>query len=289
MDNYSKPIFIAELCCNHMGSVDVAKVMIDLAKKAGADIIKLQKRDNDTWAKRKPNIYNFPHPDMANAFGETYKAHRDFLEFSFEEHRELKKYCDEKKIKYSASVWDLKSAKEICSLNPFMIKVASPCNNNFEMLGWLCKNYNGEIHVSLGMTKRSEIEKLVNFFIANKREKDLVLYSCTSGYPVKYQDMCILEIKYLKEQYGKIIKNIGFSGHHIGTSIDIAAYTLGANIIERHFTLDKSLKGTDQKVALTHEEFTALVLEIKNVRKALKYKPKDILDVEIKNKEKLKW
>lgn len=289
MNNYNKPLFIAELCCNHMGSVEVAKVMIDLAVDSGADIVKFQKRDNECWAKRKPNIYNFPHPVEQDSFGKTYKAHREFLEFTFLEHKELKKYCDEKKIKYSASVWDLKSAKQICSLEPYMIKIASPCNNNFNMLEWICKNYKGEIHVSLGMTTRTEIAKIVDFFKKNNREKDLYLYSCTSGYPVNYCDMCILEIKYLREKYGNIVKGIGFSGHHIGTTIDIAAYTLGASIIERHFTLDKSLKGTDQKVALTHLEFKQLVSDISNVFETLKYKENDILDVEINNLEKLKW
>lgn len=289
MMTYKKPVFIAELCCNHMGSVDLAKVMIDLAKQAGADIVKFQKRDIDAWVNRKPNIYNRPHPNENNAFGKTYKDHRQFLEFTFDEHKELKEYCDLKKIKYSASVWDMKSVQEICSLNPSMIKVASACNSNYEILEWLCKNYKGEIHVSLGMTSRDDIKRIVDFFIKHKREKDLYLYSCTSGYPVEYKDMCILEIKYLIENYGNIIKGIGFSGHHIGTVIDIAAYTLGANIIERHFTIDKQLKGTDQKVALTKEEYETLIKDIMIVKETLTYKNKDILDVEISNKEKLKW
>lgn len=287
--NYKRPIFIAELCCNHIRSVDLAKLMIDLAKKSGVDIVKFQKRDIHTWEKRKPNIYNSPHPNVNEAFGKTYKEHRKFLEFSFSEHKELKKYCDDKKIGYSASVWDIKSAKQICSLNPKMIKVASPCNSNYEMLEWLCDNYSGEIHVSLGMTSKEDIDKIVKFFINKNRAKDLYLYTCTSGYPVQYEDMCILEINNLIKKYGKVIKGIGFSGHHIGTAVDISAYTLGATVIERHFTLDKSLKGTDQKVALTKEEFEELILNIDNVRKALSYKNKDVLDVEIKNKEKLKW
>lgn len=289
MNEYNKPIFIAEICCNHMGSIDIAKKMIKQSKDAGADIVKFQKRDIETWAKRKPNVYGKEHPNQNEAFGKTYKEHRQFLEFSFEEHKELKQYCDLIGVEYSASVWDLKSATEICSLNPNMIKVASPCNSNTEMLTWLCENFKGEIHVSLGMTERKKIAEIVDLFITNNRAKDLYLYSCTSGYPVEYKDMCILEINYLKTKYENIIKGIGFSGHHIGTSIDIAAYTLGATIIERHYTLDKSLKGTDQKVALTEQEFHQLVTEIENVRQSLTYKPENILDVEIKNREKLKW
>lgn len=289
MSKYKKPLFIAELCCNHQGSIDIAKLMINLAVEAGVDIVKFQKRDIDSWEKRKQNVYESPHPNPSNAFGKTYKEHREFLEFSFSEHKQLKEYCDKLNIGYSASVWDVKSAKEICSLNPKMIKIASPCNNNYEMIEWICDNYKGEIHLSLGMTSKKEIDEIVKFFIKKGREKDLYLYTCTSGYPVKYEDMCILEIKYLKEKYGNIIKGIGFSGHHIGTSIDIAAYTLGIDIIERHFTIDKSLKGTDQKVALTKDEFIKLIADIDTVRKALTYKQKDILEVEIKNKEKLKW
>lgn len=289
MLKFNKPIFIAELCCNHMGSLDIAKVMIDLASEAGADVVKFQKRDIEEWTNRKPNVYNNKHPNPSNSFGNTYKEHREALEFSFDEHKILKDYCDKKNVEYSASVWDIKSAKEICSLNPFMIKVASPCNSNFELLEWLCNNYFGEIHLSLGMTSHDEIERIVNLFVDNKRNEDLVLYACTSGYPVEFEDMCILEIHYLLEKYGSIVKKIGFSGHHIGTTIDVAAYTLGASVIERHFTIDKDLKGTDQKVALTKNEFAKLVNDVNDVYKALKYKDKDILDVEIKNKEKLKW
>lgn len=289
MLKFNKPIFIAEFCCNHMGSLDIAKVMIDLASEAGADVVKFQKRDIEEWTNRKPNVYNNKHPNPSNSFGNTYKEHREALEFSFDEHKILKDYCDKKNVEYSASVWDIKSAKEICSLNPFMIKVASPCNSNFELLEWLCNNYFGEIHLSLGMTSHDEIERIVNLFVDNKRNEDLVLYACTSGYPVEFEDMCILEIHYLLEKYGSIVKKIGFSGHHIGTTIDVAAYTLGASVIERHFTIDKDLKGTDQKVALTKNEFAKLVNDVNDVYKALKYKDKDILDVEVKNKEKLKW
>lgn len=289
MIKYKKPRFIAELCCNHQGSIDVAKIMIDLAAESGVDIIKLQKRDIISWQKRKKNIYESPHPNENNSFGKTYKEHRKFLEFTFEEHKQLKEYCDKLNIEYSASVWDIKSAKEICSLKPKMIKIASACNNNYEMLEWICENYEGEIHISLGMTSKKEIDEIVDFFVKKEKNQNVYLYICTSGYPVKYEDMCILEIKKLKEKYGNLIKGIGFSGHHIGTSIDIAAYTLGVDVIERHFTLDKSLKGTDQKFALTKDEFIKLLEDIDAVRKSLTYKEKDILDVEIRNKEKLKW
>lgn len=155
-------------------------------------------------------------------------------------------YCNEIGIEYSTSVWDLTSAKEITELNPKMIKIPSACNNNYEMLQYLCDNYSGEIHVSTGMTSKEECEEMIQFFEKNKRNQDVVLYVCTSGYPVPAEDVCLLEINNFKEKYGNRVKEIGFSGHHKGIAIDIAAYTLGATVIERHYTLDRTWKGTDR-------------------------------------------
>ena len=230
---------IAEIGCNHKGDFEIAKEMIQRAKVyCNADIVKFQKRNNLELLGVEG--YNAPHPHPENSYGETYGKHRDFLEFTVEQHAELKKYCEEIGIIYSTSVWELTSAKEIAGLNPQLIKIPSACNNNFEMLEWLCDNYDGEIHLSVGMTSKALIQKIVDFFVEKKRNQDLVLYSCTSGYPVPFEDICLLEIKRLKEQYGDIVKAIGFSGHHLGIAVDIAAYALGAEFIERHFTLDRT-------------------------------------------------
>lgn len=236
---------IAELCCNHMGSIDLAKKIIIAAKKNGADIVKFQKRDIDEWVQRKPEVYLKPHKNSENSFGKTYEEHRRFLEFNFDQHKELKEFCDELGVSYSSSVWDIKSAKEIISLNPPIIKIAAACNQKYELLDYLCSNYYGEIHVSLGMTLYDEIDEIVNFFEKKGRNKDVVLYACTSGYPVKPSEVCLLEISRLISKYENRVKAIGFSGHHSGTILDVVAYTLGAKFIERHFTLDRTFKGTD--------------------------------------------
>ncbi len=279
---------IAEIGCNHKGEMEIAKELIKIAKIfCNADVVKFQKRNNKELLTEEQ--YNTPHPNPANSYGETYGAHREYLEFTAEQHAELMEYCSEMDIVYSTSVWDLTSAKEIAVLNPELIKIPSACNNNYEMLGWLCENYNGEIHASTGMTTKEEIEELVSFFESKGRNKDLVLYNCTSGYPVPFEDVCLLEITRLKENYAHRVKEIGFSGHHLGIAIDIAAYTLGATWIERHYTLDRTWKGTDHAASLEPAGIRKLVRDLRATEKALSFKGKDILDIEDVQRGKLKY
>ena len=197
--------------------------------------------------------------DSMNSYGDTYGAHREFLEFTAEQHAQLKSWCEEVGITYSTSVWDLTSAKEIAALNPVFIKIPSACNNHFEMLSWLCDNYEGEIQLSFGMTTHEEEEQIVRLFEKHGRAKDLILFSCTSGYPVPFEDVCLLEISRMREQFEKRVKAIGFSGHHLGVAVDVAAYTLGANVIERHYTLDRTWKGTDHAASLEPDGVLSLI------------------------------
>lgn len=283
-----KPFIIAEIGCNHKGDMEIAKALILCAKYfCCVDAVKFQKRNNKELLTEEE--YNAPHPNPVNSYGKTYGEHREFLEFTVEQHKELKEFCESHDIIYSTSVWDLTSAKEIVSLNPEFIKIPSATNNNFKVLEYLCDNYEGDIHLSLGMTTKEEIDKIVQFFIDKKRNKSLVLYSCTSGYPVPYNDICLLEIKKLYDAYNNVVKAIGFSGHHIGIYPDIAAFTLGAAVIERHFTLNHNWKGTDHKASLEPQEMRELVEALTNVDNALAYKNVDLLDIEKVQRQKLKY
>ena len=279
---------VAEIGCNHKGDMEIAKEMIKIAAiYCKVDAVKFQKRNPKELLTEEE--YNAPHPNPINSYGNTYGEHREYLELTLEQNKELKKVCEEFGVEYSTSVWDMTSTKEIVSLKPKLIKIPSAMNTNLEILDYICENYEGEIHVSTGMTTKDEIDKIVNYFIKKSRNKDVVLYSCTSGYPVPYEDICLLEIKRLKEKYGNVVKEIGFSGHHIGTAIDIAAYTLGATWIERHFTLDRTWKGTDHSASLEPEDMRRLVRDLKNTEKALNYKEKDLLEIEKAQREKLKY
>lgn len=288
METYNKPYVIAEAGCNHMGQMKIAKELIQTAAIfCKADAIKFQKRCNKELL--TPEQYNAPHPHPENSYGKTYGEHREFLEFSLDQHKQLKEWCEEVGITYATSVWDMTSAKEIASLKPKFIKIPSACNNHLAMLQWLCDNYEGEIQVSLGMTTHAEEENLVRLFEKNGRNKDLVIFSCTSGYPVPFSDVCLLEVKRIKEAYGDIVKKIGFSGHHLGIAVDVAAYTLGAEVIERHYTLDRTWKGTDHAASLEPDGVRKLVRNLNAVHEALTYKDQEILPIEAVQREKLKY
>ena len=190
---------------------------------------------------------------------------------------------------FSTSVWDVTSAKEMASIAPSFLKVPSACNNNFEMLKVLRDDFDGQVQLSIGMTTKEEVEEIVSFFEeTNQAKTRLLIYACTSGYPVPAEDVALMEISWLYEKYGNRLNEIGFSGHHLGTSLDIAAYTLGARWIERHFTKDKNYKGTDHGASLEPDELKVLVEQLSATHSALEYKTEDILPIESIQREKLK-
>ncbi|MEH6406649.1 MAG: N-acetylneuraminate synthase family protein [Leeuwenhoekiella sp.] len=286
--NYIKPMVIAEIGCNHKGEFDIAIELLNLAKECGADVAKFQKRNNKELLTEEQ--YNAAHPNPANSYGNTYGAHREYLEFTVDQHAQLKKHCDKIGLEYSTSVWDTTSAHEMITFKPRLLKVPSACNNNFEMLKVLRDDFKGDVHLSFGMTTQAEESRIVEFFEETGQAKErLVIYSCTSGYPVPFKDVCLLEISRLRGTYGDRVKHIGFSGHHLGIAIDNAAFTLGATWVERHFTKDRTWKGTDHAASLEPTGFKKLCRDLKATYEALSYKESEILDIEKVQREKLKF
>tara|TARA_A100001015_G_C14872235_1_gene664852 strand:- start:87 stop:962 length:876 start_codon:yes stop_codon:yes gene_type:complete len=276
--NYQKPFLIAEIGCNHMGNLDLAKELIIEAKKCNADYAKFQKRDNKYLLKED---YDLPHPVPHNSFGKSYGEHREFLEFSIQNHIELNNFCKKNDIKYAVSVWEINSAKEIIeNIEIDFIKVPSACNLDRELLEFLFDNFNNNIHISLGMTTKSEIKRIVDFSTLKGRSKDLVLYACESSYPSKFENLNLPAIKELNFEYSSIINSVGFSGHHLGISIDVIAFTLGAKYIERHFTLDRTFKGTDHAASLEPQGLSKLSRDLNNAYLALQSKNKASNDEE---------
>lgn len=287
INDYQPPVVVAEIGCNHMGQMAIAKELVDLAKSAQAKYAKFQKRYPRELLTEEQ--YNAPHPYQPYSFGETYGAHREFLEFTIEQHRELFDHCLEQGIGYATSVWDTTSAHEIIGLNPDFIKIPSACNLNFDMLKVLRDDYKGDIHLSFGMTTEAEQKQIIDFFVEGNALQRLVVYACTSGYPVPFEDVNLLEILNLKQQYGEKVRGIGFSGHHLGIAIDQAAFTLGATWIERHFTKNRTWKGTDHSASLEQGGLQKLVRDLNATYKSLTYKPKEILDIEVAQRKKLKY
>ena len=276
-DGYEEPHVIAEIGCNHMGQFEIAKELLTLAKNAGATVGKFQKRCPKELLTEEQ--YNAQHPNPHNSYGDTYGQHREFLELDVEQHRLLQKHCEEIGLLYSCSVWDTTSAKEIASLNPPLIKVGSPSNQHWEMQKVLRDEYSGMVHISTGMTTKDEVEKIVSFWEQGKgnAKERVILYNCTSGYPVPFQDVCMLELKLLRERFAGRVRGFGFSGHHLGISVDIAAYALGATWNERHFTKDRTWKGTDHAASLEPAGLSKLCRDLKAAWQCMSYKKTDIL------------
>ena len=285
--DYKEPKIIAEIGCNHMGEMDIAKELVDLAKAAGVKYVKFQKRKNTELLTEQQ--FNDPHPVAENSYGHTYGEHREYLEFSVDQNKELKDYCDSVGMVYSTSVWDVTSAIEMISLEPEFLKVPSACNNNFKMLKVLRDEFEGQVQLSIGMTTKEEVEEIVSFFEeTNQAKTRLLIYSCTSGYPVPAEDMALLEINWLYKIYNERVYAIGFSGHHNGVQLDIAAYTLGARWIERHFTKDRTWKGTDHAASLEPQGLQKLARDLTASYKALTFKDSEILPIEQVQRDKLK-
>lgn len=284
---YKKPIIVAEIGCNHMGQMDIAYDLIKIAKDSGADYAKFQKRSNKELLSDEQ--YNAPHPNPINSYGETYGEHRERLEFDLNSHKKLKDYCESINIGYATSVWDMTSAKEIASISPDYIKIPSAMNNNLDLLKFLIDDYKGDVHLSFGMTYDSEIKTIFSLFESKKALSRLVIYSCTSGYPVPARDVCLLEITKLKTIFSDKIKEYAFSGHHKGVAIDVAAYTLGSVWIERHFTKDRTWKGTDHAASLEPQGLQKLVRDLSNTYQALNFKNSEILEIEKEQRAKLKF
>lgn len=279
-----KTKIVAEIGCNHMGDLEVARKMIETAALCGADYAKFQKRNNRELL--TPEEYDSPHPVQQNSYGNTYGEHRDFLEFTIEQHKELKEHCDAIGIGYACSVWDNSSAMEIARLEPDYIKIPSAMNCHFDLLRCIMLFFPGDIHVSLGMTTRQEEKNIVEFFASNGRLKNLVLYHCTSAYPAPFDALCLLNINRLKDDYPAL--SIGYSGHNYGIAIDPVVKTLGVDWIERHFTLDRTWKGTDHAASIEPDGLSRIVRDVKATEKALTYRNKNILEIEKEQHEKLK-
>ena len=283
----AQPYIIAEIGGNHLGQIEMAHEMIKIASTfCKVDAVKFQKRTNKELL--SPEEYNAPHPNPANSYGDTYGAHREFLEFDQNQHKQLKTWAEEENLTYSTSVWDVTAAKEIAALNPKFIKIPSASNLDFAIYDTLMENYTGEIHISLGMTTHEEEDRIAEYFVKHFKIKDIVLYACTSGYPVPFEDVCLLEVERLKRKFGNDVKAIGFSGHHLGIAVDIAALALGATVFERHYTLDRTFKGTDHAASLEPDGLRRLSRDLRNVAKTLTYKREEILDIEKVQRKKLK-
>lgn len=284
MIQYVKPKVIAEIGCVHIGNLERAKKLARMAKLCEADYLKTQKRNPEESTPK--HLWDKPHPNQIFSYGKTYLEHRKNIELSIEQHAELKAYCESIGINYSTSVWDITSAKEVITLNPHFIKIPSACNANYDMMEVLRDEYYGDIHLSFGMTTRDERSAIVDFWKGYSSR--VVFYHCTSAYPCPFDKLYLLEIENLKESLEPLGFRIGFSNHGYGIAADIASMILGVEWIERHFIDDRSFRHTDASASLESSGLEKLCRDLKNVHSALLFRPRDLDDLELEQKNKLR-
>ena len=278
------PYIVAEIGGTHIGNLDRAKKLAKLARLSGAHALKTQKR-NPVESVPK-SLQAKPHPNELFSYGNTYLEHRQTLELDIDEHKILKKYCEEIGITYSTSVWDMTSTYETIELNPEFIKVPSAMNHNKKMLDTLIQKYAGDIHVSLGMTTKEERKELYKYVLKNPRR--FVVYHCTSGYPVPFEQIYLKEIQVLKDKLESKGVRIGFSNHGKGIAIEPAAYVLGATYFERHFIDDRTFLHTDAACSLEPQGLHKLCRDLKCIQRSLNYKPYEMDGIEMTQRKKLR-
>lgn len=269
---------VAEIGCNHQGDFEIAKHLIKEAAEAGAWAVKSQKRTIKEYLTSEQ--YNRPY-EGPNSFGPTYGKHREALELSQGQHLELLRYARSLGIKYFVSVWDLTALKEMMEIGLDIIKIPSALLTNDKLLKEAVK-YQVPIFLSTGMSTIEEIDHAVNIL----KDNDVTLFHTTSCYPCEFKNVYLKNITFLQERYGL---PVGFSGHHLGIAIDIAAVMLGAQIIERHFTLDRTMKGTDHAASLEPFGLHKLIRDLKALEESLEFwDRKTIIPCEEKSLKKLR-
>jgi len=250
--------FIAELGANHCGSIQTALEMVEQAKLAGADCVKIQKRDMGSLSEYSDKKeYGGPH-----SFGKTYTDHRKALELDMMSIELIAKRTKELGMDFSSSCWDKKSIDDMEPLVDFY-KIQSADSHNYEFLEYIASKKK-PIVMSIGGTTYEELSKAIEIF--NKHEVSFAILHCTPIYPLPFNMINLNNIKTLKAD-GQFI--VGYSGHELGIAVSSAAVALGATIIERHFTLDRTMKGGDQAASLEPQGFSKLVRDCKAVKEAL--------------------
>jgi N-acetylneuraminate synthase len=248
---------IAEIGINHNGSIDVAKKLIDIAAVAGCDAVKFQKRNPDVCVPehQKNVMRETPWGTM------TYLEYKYKVEFGKKEYDEIDSYCKEKGISWSASPWDLDSLNFLSQYDIPFIKIPSAMLTNYELLK-SARDTGKKIILSVGMSTEEEIDSAVEIL---KDSKEFAILHCNSTYPAPIEELNLSVIKTLKEKYGC---EVGYSGHEFRLGTTVASVYLGASIIERHITLDRTMWGTDHMSSVEPQGLIKLVKGIRELEQA---------------------
>ncbi|HHM05981.1 MAG TPA: N-acetylneuraminate synthase [Gammaproteobacteria bacterium] len=263
---------IAEIGNNHQGDMKTALKMIRVAAGMGVDAVKFQKRDNKTLFTRA--MYNKPY-DNENSYGPTYGAHRDYLEFDWDQYLELKACARENDVDFIVTPFDFPSVDFLAEVGVDAYKIASADITNTPLLEYVAK-LGKPMFVSTGAAELHEIELAYQAVIPHNEQ--LCMLHCTAGYPTEYENLNLAAIKTLALQFPKAV--IGYSGHDYGILAPSVAYLLGATVVEKHFTLNRSWKGTDHKFSLEPTGLHKMVRDLRRIDVSLGDGKKELADFE---------
>ncbi|MFW9930755.1 MAG: N-acetylneuraminate synthase family protein [Candidatus Thorarchaeota archaeon] len=255
------PCFIvAEIGQNHNGDLEIAKKLIDMSATCEVDAVKFVKRYIPSELTR--DAYNKPYP-CPQSFGETYGKHREFLELTVKQHKELADYAQQKGLIYFCTICDIESLRDMEKIDLPLYKIASRDITNLPLIEEIAK-LNKPIILSTGLASIRDINDAVN--IIKKYHNKFALLNCTSEYPAEYSHLHLRRMNTLKEKYNCVV---GYSGHTVGIVMPVVAVALGASIIEKHITLARYMKGTDHSGSLEFQGLYRVVRDIRNLELAL--------------------
>lgn len=277
----SKPIIIAEAGVNHNGSIKIAKKLIDVAKIAGADYVKFQTFEAEKLTTKKAKLADYQKKNLKQNRSQYQMLKK--LELKKKDHKNLINYCKRKKIKFLSTAFDLESLEFLvkkCKID--CIKIPSGEITNLPLLE-KAASLKKKIFLSTGMSNLSEISLAIKILNKNGcKKKDITVLHCTTNYPAKPDELNLAALKLFKKKF-KI--NVGYSDHSLGILAPIIALSYGASVIEKHFTLNKNLKGPDHKASLEPKELKEMVENIKRASLMIGKELKIISQAEKKNKQ----
>jgi N-acetylneuraminate synthase/sialic acid synthase len=260
-DDSSLPYVIAEVGHNHQGNLETAISLIQAAAKAGAQAVKFQKRHNKTLYSAE--AYDAPYVSE-NAYGPTYGSHREALEFEKEEYLACIEEARKNNIDFFATAFDFRSADFLAELGVPAFKIASGDLKSIPLIRYLAK-IGKPIILSTGGGKMEDIILAVDTVL--EHNQNLALLQCTAGYPPEYSELNLSVISTFRKTFEDV--TIGYSGHDSGIAMALVSYVLGARVIEKHFTLNRAMKGTDHAFSLEPAGLSKLIRDLKRTHEAL--------------------
>jgi sialic acid synthase len=252
---------IAEIGHNHQGSLAKARELFAAAEDAGAHAVKLQKRDNRGLYTRA--AYQKPY-DNENSYGATYGEHREFLEFGQREYEELGAYAAELKVDFFSTAFDIRSADFLERLGVPAYKIASGDLKSTPLLKHVAR-FGKPMIVSTGGATVEDVQRAYDAIMPLNPQ--LAILQCTAGYPAAFEELDLRVIETYRQRFPAAV--IGFSSHDNGIAMPVAAYMLGARIIEKHFTLNRAMKGTDHAFSLEPVGLKKLVRDLERTHQAM--------------------